>query len=95
MSDDQVAALSRQVSDLSKSIDKVLTILHNDEDTGTNGLVAEVREIKKNVYGFINQYQIDKAVEKGKATVWKIVWGAVGAFLLTAIKYAIDFFKHL
>jgi len=80
MSDEQVRQLNRKM-------DKVLAILHNDDDTGKPGLVAEVTEIRNKFVGFVAQYNIDQAVRKGKDTVWRIVWGAVGAFLLLVAKF--------
>ena len=46
-------------------------------------------ELKNNFYKFVNKYNIDQAKKKGKETVWKIVWGTVGAGLLAVGKFLI------
>lgn len=80
MSDEEVRQLSRK-------LDRVLDILNNDDETGEKGLVARVADLTSDFKGFVAQYNIDQAVKKGKATVWKIVWGAVGAAILKLISY--------
>jgi len=75
MSDEEVAVLNRKM-------DKVLSILNNDGDTGRKGLVAEVADIRNIVVTHVAKYNLDKAEKAGKDKVWRIVWGAVGAALL-------------
>lgn len=75
MSDEEVAVLNRKM-------DKVLSILNNDGETGRPGLVAEVIDIRNKFVTFVAEYNRDKAEKSGKDKVWRIVWGAVGAGLL-------------
>ena len=78
-----------EVAVLSRKMDRILNILENDESTGSKGLIAQVNELKNNFYKFVNKYNIDQAKKKGKETVWKIVWGTVGAGLLAVGKFLI------
>lgn len=83
------------VQKLNRKMDRILLILENDASTGAKGLVTQVTELKLNFYQFINKYNIDQAVKRGKDTVWKIVWGAVGAGLLTGIRFIVNLFLHI
>ena len=84
-----------EVKSLNRKMDRILLILENDASTGAKGLVTQVTELKVNFYQFVNKYNIDQAVKRGKDTVWKIVWGAVGAGLITGIKYIVNLFLHV
>ena len=92
MSDEEVAVLNRKM-------DKVLSILNNDEETGRPGLVAEVTDIRNKFITFVAEYNRDKAEQVGKDKVWKVVWGAVGAgviWVITKIGAAIwSLFTHV
>jgi len=79
MSDEEVAILNRKM-------DKVLSILNNDGETGRPGLVAEVIDIRNKFVTFVAEYNRDKAEKVGKDKVWRIVWGAVGAGILWLFK---------
>lgn len=89
---------AEEVKLLSKKMDRVLNILENDPATGEKGVVAELNELKKAFYQFVNKYNIDQAIKKGKDTVWKMIWGAAGAALLLIGKFVVSFaikFFHL
>lgn len=79
MSDEEVAVLNRKM-------DKVLSILNNDNETGRQGLVSEVIDMRNQFAHFISEYNKDKSEKEGKDKVWKIVWGAIGAGILWVFK---------
>jgi len=81
-----------EVRTLNKKVDKIILILQNDDETDKKGLVSEFIDLKRSFYVFVNQYNIDQALKKGKDTVWKIVWGAVGASIITLGKFFIGLF---
>ena len=75
MSDAEVQVLNRKM-------DRILLILENDDHTETKGLVSQVADIRRDFHKFVADYNIDMAVKRGKDTVWKIVWGFIGALVL-------------
>lgn len=83
MSDQEVAALSRK-------LDRVLSILENDNRTGDKGLVTQVSDLRDSFYGFRNQYNIDVAIRKTRDTIWKIIWGSIGAILIEVVNFIIN-----
>lgn len=78
-----------EVRILNRKMDRILLILENDAGTGSKGLVTQVSDLRDNFHNFVHQYNIDQATKRGKDTVWKIVWGAVGAGLLAVGKFIV------
>lgn len=67
----------KRFSALDKRLDRVLYILESDPKTNEKGLVETVNSIKK----YVDVIKLEKAEEKGKATVW----GFVGGFIVTTV----------
>lgn len=74
--------MTPDITTLDRKVDRILNILENDSRTNQKGLVTQVAELKNNFYGFRNQYNTDVAVKKTKDTIWKVIWGAVGAIAI-------------
>lgn len=89
MSEDQVETLKRDIQ-------KILSYLHNDEDAGKKGLVADFADHKQKVNDFIVKYESDQAVKKAKISTWGMVGGGVVAFILWVGKLVTGWFvEHI
>lgn len=85
---------SEEVTILNRKVDRILDILNNHDETNEKGLVTKVSDLTREFRKFVHQYDIDQAIKKGKATVWNIVWGAVGAFIIAMGKFLISLIPH-
>ncbi len=79
MSDKDVEVLKRDVQ-------RILNYLHNDEDTGTKGLVAEVAMLKKSFGDFMTIHKAEKAFKKGQIVAFVAIGTAAGWALEFIIK---------
>jgi len=75
-----------EVAILNRKMDRVLSILENDDKTSKPGLVSEVSEIRTIMVNHITRYNMETSEKKGKDKVWRIVYGGIGAFLLWLFK---------
>jgi len=67
----------KDVEVLKRNVDLILHYLHNDEGTGTKGLVAEVSDIKKSFIDFKIKYETSQAVRKATIGAWATIGGLV------------------
>lgn len=80
MSDKDVEVLKRDVQ-------KILSYLHNDDETGTKGLVAEVALLKKSFTDFTVSYKVEKAFKKGQIAVIATIGGGIAFFIELVVKF--------
>lgn len=81
--------------ELEKKIDRILSYLHNDEDTGEKGLVADFSDYKKKFDDFVIKYELEQKLKKEEQNMKKArlsFWGALGGSIVTG---AIFVFKWL
>lgn len=71
---------------LKKNVQKILNYLHNDEETGTKGLVAEVANLKSKFDEFIVSYKVEKAFKKGQITMLVFIGSCCGLLMEWLIK---------
>ena len=76
----------RDVETLKKDVQKILSYLHNDDDTGKKGLVAEVHDIKKSFNEFVVSYKTAQAFRKGQVAVIAVIGGGVACLIQIIIK---------
>jgi len=57
------------VEDVDKKLDKILSYLHNDEGTGTKGLIADFAEHKKQFNEFVIKYETEQQIKRAKIGV--------------------------
>lgn len=67
----------KDVEVLKRNVDKILNYLHNDEETGTKGLVAELAELKRSFIDFKIKYDTSQAVKKATIGAWATIGGLV------------------
>ena len=73
---------------LKRDVQKILSYLHNDEETGIKGLVAEVSSLKKSFNDFIVAYSLEKAFKKGQIAII----GSIGGLVTVVAELIIIFF---
>lgn len=66
-----------EIQVLNRKVDRILSYLHNDEGTGTKGLVAEVADLKKNFNDFMISYKLEKAFKKGQIGIIAFIGGGL------------------
>lgn len=95
-----MAQVERQVKDLHSRLDslngnmnKILFYLHNDEDTGEKGLIAEVREMGETLKNFITDTKNKDALRAQKAGFFGSVFGFIGGIAISAFKWLLDWYK--
>lgn len=72
----------KDVEALKKDVQKILSYLHNDDETGEKGLVAQVRIMQKDFNEFTAAYKTEQAVKKAKIGLLGTIGGFIGGFLL-------------
>ncbi len=79
--------MTPDIKELEKKVDKVLNYLHNDEGTGTKGLVADFAEHKKLVNEFMTKYANEQDLKKAKIGAWGSLGGAIVAGIALFFKW--------
>lgn len=82
MSDAEVAILNRKM-------DKVLSILNNDKDNGTPGLVSQVTDLRQFVHQFVATYNVNEAVRARDQKWWIIIWSSLSTGMIFLGKFLI------
>lgn len=78
---------------LEKKVDKILGYLHNDEGTGTKGLVADFADHKKKFNEFVTKYENEQSIKKRDHFWISGIFGAVGTAVTFIGKYLLDKFS--
>jgi hypothetical protein len=81
--------MSTEIKDLEKKVDKILAYLHNDEGTGTKGLVADFKDHKEKFNKFLVEYHTQQEVKKARVSTWGAIGGAAVSALTLFIKWLI------
>jgi hypothetical protein len=70
-----------EVQTLNKKVDKILYYLHNDNETGNKGLIAEFRDHKTSVDKFMEEYNTKEKVKRATAIAYTTAGGTAAIFL--------------
>ena len=82
----------KDIQYLKDNVQKILTYLHNDEGTGELGLVAEVKQLKKEFSAFVSEYHTSQAVKRAKIGLLGTIGGVLGTGLVWVAEKIVSHF---